>query len=125
MAKQREQQPPPLGGADLLDGENQAIQRLIGARPHTQLANVRIEDIDPNPFNPRQQIDVTELVESMRMAEREGKLRERVKFLSRYSLLIVDEIGYLPLSNTEASLFFRLVSRRYEHASLIVTCIFR
>ena len=81
MAKQREQQPPPLGGADLLDGENQAIQRLIGARPHTQLANVRIEDIDPNPFNPRQQIDVTELVESMRqhgfIGALDGRLQER------------------------------------------------
>ena len=81
MAKQREQQPPPLGGAGLLDGENQAIQRLIGARPHTQLANVRIEDIDPNPFNPRQQIDVTELVESMRqhgfIGALDGRLQER------------------------------------------------
>ena len=66
MAKQREQELPPLGGADLLGGENQAIQRLIGARAHTQLANVRVDDIDPNPFNPRQTIDVTELVESMR-----------------------------------------------------------
>ena len=36
---------------------------------------------------------LAELVDSMRKAEREGKLRERVKFLSRYSLLIVDEIG--------------------------------
>lgn len=81
MAKQREQQPPPLGGVGLLDGENQAIQRLIGARPHTQLANVRIEDIDPNPFNPRQQIDVTELVESMRqhgfIGALDGRLQER------------------------------------------------
>jgi len=66
VAKQREQELPPLGGADLLGGENQAIQRLIGARAHTQLANVRLDDIDPNPFNPRQTIDVTELLESMR-----------------------------------------------------------
>lgn len=66
MAKQREQELPPLGGADLLGGENQAIQRLIGARAHTQLANVHVDDIDPNPFNPRQTIDVIELVESMR-----------------------------------------------------------
>jgi ParB family chromosome partitioning protein len=66
VAKQREQELPPLGGADLLGGENQAIQRLIGARAHTQLANVHVDDIDPNPFNPRQTIDVTELVESMR-----------------------------------------------------------
>jgi hypothetical protein len=35
--------------------------------------------------------------------------------------IIIDEIGYLPLSRDEASLFFRLVVRRYERASLIVT----
>jgi DNA replication protein DnaC len=35
--------------------------------------------------------------------------------------LIIDEIGYLPLSNFEASLFFRLVMRRYERASMIIT----
>ena len=36
-------------------------------------------------------------------------------------LLILDELGYLPLSREEASLFFRLLVRRYEHGSLIVT----
>ena len=36
-------------------------------------------------------------------------------------MLIIDEIGYLPLTQTEASLFFRLVVRRYERASLVVT----
>ena len=50
---------------------------------------------------------LAELVDSMRKAEREGKLRDRVRFLSRYSLLIVDEIGYLPISRTGAMLFFR------------------
>ena len=36
-------------------------------------------------------------------------------------LLILDELGYLPLSHPEASLFFRLIVRRYERGSLIVT----
>jgi DNA replication protein DnaC len=35
--------------------------------------------------------------------------------------LIVDELGYLPMSREEANLFFRLVARRYERASLIIT----
>ena len=35
--------------------------------------------------------------------------------------MIIDEIGYLPLNRHEASLFFRLVARRYEKASLILT----
>jgi DNA replication protein DnaC len=37
------------------------------------------------------------------------------------SLLIVDEIGYLPISRTGAMLFFQLMSRRYEHASTVLT----
>jgi len=36
-------------------------------------------------------------------------------------VLIIDEIGYLPLSSFEASLFFRLVVRRYERASMVIT----
>jgi DNA replication protein DnaC len=35
--------------------------------------------------------------------------------------LIVDEIGYLPISRTGAMLFFQLMSRRYEHASTVLT----
>ena len=37
------------------------------------------------------------------------------------SLLIVDEIGYLPITKTGAMLFFQLVSKRYEHASTVLT----
>ena len=36
-------------------------------------------------------------------------------------VLVVDELGYLPMSREEANLFFRLVARRYERASLIIT----
>ena len=36
-------------------------------------------------------------------------------------LLIVDEIGYLPIDRQGASLFFQLVSRRYERGSIIIT----
>lgn len=36
-------------------------------------------------------------------------------------MLILDEIGYLPMNREEASLFFRLLNRRYEKASIILT----
>jgi hypothetical protein len=36
-------------------------------------------------------------------------------------LLVVDEIGYLPISRTGAMLFFHLLSRRYEHAATVLT----
>lgn len=54
-------------------------------------------------------------------ARYENRLERALQQLSYPKLLIVDEIGYLPLSREEASLFFRLVVRRYERASLIVT----
>ena len=67
---------------------------------------------------------LAELVDSMRRAEREGRLADRVRFLSRYSLLIVDEIGYLPVGSGGGNLFFQLVNACYsyrlrEHADLI------
>src|SRR4030066_197831 len=51
----------------------------------------------------------------------ENRLERSLQQLVYPKVLIIDEIGYLPLSQLEASLFFRLVARRYERASLIVT----
>ena len=44
-----------------------------------------------------------------------------MKTLTHPSLLVVDEIGYLPVSRTGAMHFFQLMSRRYEHASTVLT----
>jgi len=54
-------------------------------------------------------------------AVHENRLERSLQQLGYPRVLIIDEIGYLPLSSMEASLFFRLVVRRYERASLIVT----
>jgi DNA replication protein DnaC len=51
----------------------------------------------------------------------ENRLERSLQQLVYPKVLIIDELGYLPLSRIEASLFFRLVARRYERASLIVT----
>lgn len=64
---------------------------------------------------------LAELVASMVKAEREGALRERVRFLARNSLLIVDEIGYLPIGNNGGNLFFQLVNACYERCAMILT----
>ena len=48
-------------------------------------------------------------------------MRERIRYLARPQLLVVDEIGYLPVVPGGGNLFFQLVSSRYERASLIVT----
>jgi DNA replication protein DnaC len=64
---------------------------------------------------------LAELVASMAKAEREGMLRERVRFLSRNSLLIVDEIGYLPVGSAGGNLFFQLVNACYERCAMVLT----
>ena len=51
----------------------------------------------------------------------ENRLERSLQQLVYPKVLVIDELGYLPLSRIEASLFFRLVARRYERASLIVT----
>jgi DNA replication protein DnaC len=54
-------------------------------------------------------------------AKHENRLERTLQQLIYPKVLILDEIGYLPLTREEASLVFRLVVRRYERASLIVT----
>lgn len=54
-------------------------------------------------------------------ARHENRLERSLQQLAYPRLLILDELGYLPLSREEASLFFRLLVRRYERASLILT----
>ena len=50
-----------------------------------------------------------------------NRLEYRIKTYSRFRLMIVDEIGYLPLSREESNLFFQFVSSRYEKRSTIYT----
>jgi DNA replication protein DnaC len=62
-----------------------------------------------------------DLITSLEEAQTAGKLLARMKTLTHPAVLVVDEIGYLPISRTGAMLFFQLMSRRYEHASTILT----
>ncbi len=61
------------------------------------------------------------LMTRLTRAHHENRLEVTLKQLTYPKLLILDELGYLPLSALEASLFFRLVVRRYERGSLIIT----
>jgi hypothetical protein len=49
-----------------------------------------------------------------------GRLGHRLKTLTYPSFLVVDEIGYLPISPAGAMLLFQLINRRYEHASTVL-----
>jgi DNA replication protein DnaC len=64
---------------------------------------------------------LADLIASLARAEREHTLRERVRYLSRHRLLIVDEIGYLPVGSSGGNLFFQLVNACYEKTAMILT----
>lgn len=61
------------------------------------------------------------LIATLTKAHTEGRLDERLKFYTTPRLLIIDEIGYLPIDRLGANLFFQLVSRRYERGPMILT----
>jgi len=61
------------------------------------------------------------LVQTMKRDYDLKRLEYRIKTYSRYRLMIVDEIGYLPLTREESNLFFQFVSSRYEKRSTIYT----
>ena len=65
--------------------------------------------------------NLAEIIASLEKAEREGSLHNRIKFLTRNALMIIDEIGYLPLTKAGANLFFQLVNARYERGAMILT----
>ena len=66
-------------------------------------------------------LTLEELMTRLKRAGKENRLERQLQQFTYPRVLIVDEIGYLPLNREEASLFFRLVARRYEKASMIVT----
>ena len=64
---------------------------------------------------------LADLITSLEEAKAAGRLGHRLKILTYPSLLVIDEIGYLPVSPTGAMLFFQLINRRYERASTVLT----
>jgi DNA replication protein DnaC len=64
---------------------------------------------------------LSDLVLSLVEAERQGRLKEKLATLKQPSLLVVDEIGYLPVTASGTNLFFQLVNARYEKASTLLT----
>jgi DNA replication protein DnaC len=62
-----------------------------------------------------------DLVRRLRTAEATGRFNRQLGAYLRPAVLVVDEVGYLPLDRTEANMVFQLVSRRYERGSMIIT----
>jgi DNA replication protein DnaC len=62
-----------------------------------------------------------ELIQNLKRARLENRLEARLKHYTKYKLLIIDEIGYLPIDAEDAKLFFQLIDMRYEKRSTILT----
>ncbi|MEA3293964.1 MAG: IS21-like element helper ATPase IstB [Euryarchaeota archaeon] len=61
-----------------------------------------------------------ELVDDLAKAKLMGHLGRELSKLGRIDLLVLDELGYMDLTKDSATLFFQLVSRRYERGSIIL-----
>lgn len=64
---------------------------------------------------------LTELIATLTQAQRAGSLTARLRYINRVALLIVDEVGYLPIEPGGANLFFQLVNARYEKGATVLT----
>lgn len=66
-------------------------------------------------------IQCHELILQLKKAHAENRLEQKLKHYCKYALLIIDEIGYLPVDKDGANLLFQLIARRYEKRSTIIT----
>ncbi len=62
-----------------------------------------------------------DMVRQLREAETTGRFAKKLQTYLKPSVLVLDEVGYLPLCRPEANMVFQLISRRYERGSVIVT----
>ena len=66
-------------------------------------------------------LTLEQLMGKLKRARQENRLERQLQQLTYPKVLVLDEIGYLPLSREDASLLFRLVARRYEKAATVLT----
>lgn len=66
-------------------------------------------------------IHFNDLMSKIKKAYQENRQETVVKHYSKYKLLIIDEIGYLPIEKEYSNIFFQLIAARYEKKSTIIT----
>lgn len=66
-------------------------------------------------------INCNDLIEALKKAHSHNRLDDKLKTLSKYKLLIIDEVGYLPIDTEAANMLFQLINKRYEKNSTIIT----
>ena len=62
-----------------------------------------------------------DMIRKLRAADAAGDLGRQLRGYLRSSILIIDEVGYLPLNRHDANLVFQIIARRYEKGSVIIT----
>lgn len=66
-------------------------------------------------------IKCNDLLQQLKRAQLENRLDARLKHYSKYKLLIIDELGYLPINKEDSNMFFQLIDMRYEKKNTIIT----
>ena len=66
-------------------------------------------------------INCHDLILQLKRAKLENRLETRLKFFSKYKVLIIDEVGYLPIDKEGTNLLFQFINKRYENSSTIIT----
>jgi DNA replication protein DnaC len=61
------------------------------------------------------------LVEALELAEIKGELKKKISALLKFDLLIIDELGYLPMNRQGVHNLFQLINSLYEYRSVIIT----
>ncbi len=66
-------------------------------------------------------VTAQKLIEELMLSVRDGSITQKLLAYSRLDLLIIDELGYMPISREQANLLFQLISLRYERGAIILT----
>ncbi len=66
-------------------------------------------------------ISAVDAINNLIAAQTTGRLKQELKKYQKPSVLCIDELGYLPIDKTGADMLFQIVSKRYEHGSVIIT----
>lgn len=66
-------------------------------------------------------INCNDLIQTLKKAHLQNRLEDKLKTLAKYKLLIIDEVGYLPIDVEAANMLFQLINKRYEKSSTIIT----
>ena len=66
-------------------------------------------------------INCNDLIQVLKKAYSQNRFDDKLKTLSKYKLLIIDEVGYLPIDIEASNMLFQLINKRYEKNSTIIT----